>query len=365
MTLRPRLLLVGAIGAYVITNLLIGLARDGVTGEGFMFALGSLAFYAVAALLVMRVPENRLSWLLLTISLGIAMLGLMDGNPEDSVQGVIGGIALFALVLPGIGVFIPLWFPTGDAPTPRWRWVGLLGVLGAFAVVLGFILVSYGEGGGTDINACDSVGTCSSIGGLILVLAAIVAGIAALVVRWSRSRGAERLQMKWLVLAFVVFGIGAYAEFAGFQYSFVANLFLPAGMALVPITIGIAITRYRLYEIDRIMSRTVSYTVLVVVLFAVFSGTVTALTSVLSPDSDLVTAAATLLVAGLFNPIRRRVQDWVDRRFNRSRYDTQRVIDQFSGSLRDEVDPERVVEGWIGVVGETMEPAAVGVWMRK
>ena len=229
MSIRLRLLLVGAVGAYIITTLVLGLVRDGVTGDGFVFGVASLAFYSVAAVLVMRIPENRLSWLMITVSFGIALLALIDGSAEGSLPEVIGGFALFAVVLPGIGVYIPLWFPTGAAPTPRWRWVGWMAALGVIGITLGFFLVIYVEGGGADINSCVSAGSCSSIGGLILSLGAIVGGIAALIVRWVRSTGVERLQMKWLVPAFLVFGIGAYAEFAGFQYSVVANIFLPGG----------------------------------------------------------------------------------------------------------------------------------------
>jgi hypothetical protein len=185
-----------------------------------------------------------------------------------------------------------------------------------------------------------------------------------LVVRWVRSTGEEHLQMKWLVPAFFVFGLGVFAEFGGFQGSLAANILLPAGLILVPVAIGLAILRYRLYDIDRIVSRTVSYTLVVVLLAAVYVGGVTGLTSLLPDQSRLVVAATTLAVAALFNPVRRRVQGWVDRRFNRSRYDTQRVMDRFAGSLRDQVDTTEVVDGWVGVVAETMQPAAVGVWVR-
>ena len=293
------------------------------------------------------------------------MLGLLDGSPEDSLRSVVGGFALFSLVLPGIGVFIPLWFPTGTAPTRRWRWVGWMATLGVVGITLGFLLVIYVEGGGNDIDTCNSIGTCSSIGGLILILGAIVGGIAGLIVRWVRSMGVERLQMKWLVLAFLVFGIGALRRIRRFPVFGGRQHLLPAGVALVPITIGIAVLRYRLYEIDRILSRTVSYTLLVALLAGVFFGSVTLLTTILSPDSDLVTAAATLLVAGLFNPVRRRLQAWVDRRFNRSRYNAQVVIDEFVTTLRDRGEADRVVDGWVGVVNQTMQPTSVSVWVRQ
>lgn len=171
--------------------------------------------------------------------------------------------------------------------------------------------------------------------------------------------------MKWLVLAFIVFLIGVLAEFGGFQYSIVANVFLPAGFVLVPVSIGIAVTRYRLYEVDRILSRTVSYVVVVGLLAAVFFGVVTATSTLLDTSSDLVIAASTLAVAALFNPLRKRVQRGVDHRFNRSRYDHQLVMDRFAGSLRDQVDSQEVVDGWVGVVAQTMQPVSAAVWVRE
>ena len=128
--------------------------------------------------------------------------------------------------------------------------------------------------------------------------------------------------------------------------------------------IGIAITRHGLYEIDRLVSRTVTYAVVVGLLTAVFFGMITLLTLVLPAESDLATAASTLAVAALFNPVRRRMQAVVDHRFNRSRYDAQRVIDRFAGSLRDQVDSDQVMDGWVGVVTETMQPTSVSVWVR-
>ncbi|MEX1125066.1 MAG: hypothetical protein WEE53_05320, partial [Acidimicrobiia bacterium] len=160
----------------------------------------------------------------------------------------------------------------------------------------------------------------------------MLAAIVSLVMRWKGARGVERLQLRWLVPSFAVLGAGLLAEFGGFQGSLAGNVLLPAGAILVPVAIGFAILRYRLYEIDRIISRTVSYAVVVGLLGLVFFGVVTVLTSLLPAESDLAVAGSTLAVAALFNPVRRRVQGWVDRRFNRSRYDAQKVMDAFSGS---------------------------------
>ena len=194
---------------------------------------------------------------------------------------------------------------------------------------------------------------------IVFVLAAIVSVVA----RWRSSVGVERLQYRWLLMGALVFLLTISAGQLIPEDSNAMFLWIVGGAA-IPVTVGVAVLRFRLYEIDRIVSRTVSYTLVVVLLAAVYVGGVTGLTSLLPDQSRLVVAATTLLVAALFNPVRRRVQGWVDRRFNRSRYDTERVMDRFAGSLRDQVDSDEVVDGWVGVVSETMQPAAVGVWLR-
>ena len=161
-----------------------------------------------------------------------------------------------------------------------------------------------------------------------------------------------------LILVSVAFGDTAPAQ----TLTTLITMIITIG---VPVSIAVAITRFRLYEIDRLVSRTVSYLLVVGLLAALFIGVVTAAGSLLETDSDLVIAASTLAVAALFNPLRKRVQSRVDRRFNRSRYDAQKVMDGFSDSLRDQVDPVRVIEGWVGVVAQTMQPAVAGVWVRQ
>jgi hypothetical protein len=137
------------------------------------------------------------------------------------------------------------------------------------------------------------------------------------------------------------------------------------GLCAIPVAIVVAVLRYRLHDIDRLISRTVSYALVVGLLGLVFVGLVTLSTTVLPSDDPLVVAVATLTVAALFNPLRRRVQGFVDRRFNRSRYDAERVIEDFTGTLQDRADPELVVGGWVGVVEDLMEPQSVGVWVKR
>ncbi len=130
-------------------------------------------------------------------------------------------------------------------------------------------------------------------------------------------------------------------------------------------SISLAVLRYRLYDIDRFFSRTVSYVIVVVLLGATYALGLAGLTSLLDTESSLAVAATTLAVAALFNPLRKRVQGFVDRRFNRSRYDAQRVMDEFTGALRDRVDGADLADDWLGVVSKTMQPTMAGLWLRN
>jgi hypothetical protein len=187
-------------------------------------------------------------------------------------------------------------------------------------------------------------------------------GVTALMVRWIRSGGIERQQMKAVVFAFSVFAVGTAIEFGIQQDHPVGQVLMIGGGLLIPIAIGMAIVRYRLYEIDRIVSRTVTYLTVAGLLGAtVFAVAALAGTRFQEP---WIVAATTLAVAAAFNPLRRRIQAAVDRRFNRSRYDAERVADEFAGTLRDQVDPDGIVDGWVGVVEETMQPSSLGVWVR-
>jgi hypothetical protein len=366
MSRGSRAAIVAAVGLLLVGGAVVAYLREGVDGEGVITLLGAVSMYVTGGILVLKVPENALSWLLLVVAAGLGIMILFETSGDTGVGPIIGGVALFSLVLPGLGVFLPLWFPTGRPPSPRWRWVGVMAVVGAMLIPISWLIVEFVERGDSgNIEGCSSVGTCAGSLGSLLLLATVAAAIASLVFRWFRSRGVERLQIKWVVLAFGVFLIGVMAEFGGFQYSIVANVFLPAGLLFIPVAIGIAVTRYRLYEIDRILSRTVTYAVVIVLLGAVYLGGLAALTSLLSPDSPLAVAGSTLAAAALFNPLRKRVQGWVDRHFNRSRYDAQRVMDAFSDSLRKDLDQDHLVGGWVGVVAETMHPAAAGVWIKE
>jgi hypothetical protein len=185
--------------------------------------------------------------------------------------------------------------------------------------------------------------------------------IGSAVLRFIRATGEERQQLKWFALALFVFALTlGTALLIGVPIDLVSW----AAALLIPASIALAVLRYRLYEIDRIVSRTVTYA-LIVVLFAGGYLVTTALVGSQFSEDPLFVAAATLGVAAAFNPLRKRVQASMDRRFNRSRYDLEHVIDEFGGTLRDQTDADEVVSGWVEVVSETMQPSAVGVWVRS
>ncbi len=357
--------------ATVVVIGVIGFMAPGLTGAwsaDSVFAVGGLMVMMVGALLVLRVPHNRVSWVMFGAGAGFALMSLAEVIPVQSTRELINGIGLFGLVLPGLGVLVPLPFPTGEPPSPSWRWVQWLVAAGALAILAGTAIVEWVElGDGGYIGSCRSIGTCVSLFGLGGVLISVVSAALSFIVRWRRSAGAERLQLRWLVPALLVLAVGVLAEFGGFQDSLVATAFVATGLVLVPGAIGVAILRYRLYEIDRIISRTVSYALLAGVLGLVFGAGVVWIPSLVPgiDGSPLLVAGSTLAVAALFTPARRRIQVAVDRRFNRSRYDVERVMAEFADSLRDRIDPDGALEDWAEVVNETMQPASITIWVRS
>lgn len=177
------------------------------------------------------------------------------------------------------------------------------------------------------------------------------------------ARAAERLQFRWLLFGGAVFVlVSTFGQFLP-ENSRAELIWLVGGWA-IPISIGVAVIRYRLYEIDRIISRTIGYTLVAGSLTLVWVVTVTVLTLVLPSESPLAVAASTLAVAALFNPLRKQTQRLVDRRFNRSHYDAESLMEQFAGSLRGSTDSSGVVDGLVSVVAKTMQPTSVAVWVK-
>jgi hypothetical protein len=209
-------------------------------------------------------------------------------------------------------------------------------------------------------NLATAVAFAVTAGGLAV-------GAWSLVLRFRRARGTERLQLRWLAFAAALTGVLAVVVLVGMAVGATAVLLLAAGvcMAVLPLATGAAILRYRLYDLDRIIGRTLAYGLLTVLLGLGYAGVVLGLGQLLGRDSSLVVAAATLAVAVAFQPARRRVQQAVDRRFNRRRYDAGRTIQAFSARLREEVDLDSLTGELLAVVEQTMQPTRSWLWLRQ
>jgi hypothetical protein len=195
---------------------------------------------------------------------------------------------------------------------------------------------------------------------------AVVVGALSLVVRFRRARGTERQQLRWVALAAVLVSLAILVVLAGMGVGSELLITWAGGIcfAVLPLAIGAAVLRYRLYDLDRIVSRTLAYGLLTVLLGGGYAGLVLGLGQLLGRDSSLVVAAATLAVAALFQPARRRIQYAVDRRFDRRRYDAARTIQAFSARLREQVDLDALTAELLAVVDQTVQPTSVSLWLR-
>jgi hypothetical protein len=300
--------------------------------------------------------------------LGISYATTCVDDPGSCALGllvILDGLWFVTVTLGLGGLF--LLFPDGEVPHGRrWLAVSLVAAgIGSLALAPFTPELYHIEGVANPwaIDAPQVMATIDEAKGIVVLLLAVVA-IVDFVWRARKADGLTRLQNRWLAFAGLLTVLGGALSVVGQEIGVDLGWAWSIGVASIPVAVTMAITRHRLYEIDRLISRTVSYTIVVALLAVVFAGVVTLAGSLLQTESDLAIAASTLAVAALFNPLRRRVQALVDHRFNRSRYDAERVMNRFSESLRDEVDPDRVVGGWVSVAIETMKPVFAGVWVR-
>jgi hypothetical protein len=355
--------------AAAVTSLVLASSRiDAMAG-----ILGAaLCSAVVGAILALKMPSNRVG--LVALSAGSAgviyLFGTDYGLTSLGSESVFWGAGFFAWLAAWVGALFPIGvsllimvFPTGR-PMGWWRVLMIGPIVGAIAAVIGAFFLW-----GLPVETLVSSARISQVEGYGFVDAGFILGfffsVPATVSVVARFRGAgfvERQQIKWLLAATSVFAL-AYIVGAISANEWVWWI-VGLAMAAIPLSILLAVLRYRLYEIDRIISRTVTYVSVIALLGGVYLAGLTAMTSILPAESPFAVAGSTLAVAALFNPARKRIQDWVDRRFNRSRYDAQKVIDRFAGSLQDRLDGEDVVSGWVGVVAGTMQPASVSVWIR-
>ncbi len=352
------------------------------------FVAAQLGSATAGAIISSRLPGNAVGWIFLAIGL---LLGLMFAVGAYAELGIdmgygsllpVSGIAawigswIFIPAAFGLPMFLLLLFPDGRFISRRWRLAGwVLGFLVVFAAAAKAFVpgrippglenpLAPGGVAGEVIRVLDSVTDA-------LALPAFALAVAGLAVRLWRSRGVERQQLKWFAYAaaLVGVGLGTGVFIPGGPAADVAFLVGLLALAGLPVAAGIAILRYRLYDIDVIVNRTLVYGSLTVSLVAVYIGTVVSLQYVFRTltggGSQLAIVASTLVIAALFNPLRRGVQNLIDRRLYRRKYDAQKTLSAFSKKLREETDLEALNAELLSVIRETMQPEHVSLWLRE
>jgi hypothetical protein len=330
----------------------------------------------VGALIASRQPANPYGWLWSALGVCYGVLALGEGLRRlGALPGWLAAVLIGAPFLASLCVLvlILLLFPTGRLPGPRWRWLARAAVLGSGA---GLLVLPFGLNNVQGVRPAPWAvgGHAGRIlaallqSGITAMFVLVVLAAASLLVRFRRGGPVERQQLKWFILAALFASATVMADVLGVPLGGPVWAVLDAlSLALLPVAVGIAVLRYRLYEIDRIVSRTVSYGLLTAGLVGLYLLVVALLRPLLEPltgSSTLAVAGSTLAVAAAFNPARRRLQGAVDRRFDRARYDAARAVDAFAARLRNQVDLDQVTAGLRETVVATVAPTRVAVWLR-
>lgn len=347
------------------------------------YVLSAAPTAALGLLVVERRPRNALGWIFLVIGFTLAMSGLAQryaavmpiGGPGNWPGGLAAWLSQWMWLLPFLGlVLMLLLYPTGHALSPRWRallWVALL-VYPVWMLVAALSTpITVVRPVGYPVEIANPIGVFpaalfDSPLSFVGLMVPLVGGVAAMGVRAWRARGVERQQIKWFLYAAGIFVAANVVSF-GLNNRWFAALTNAIPLA-IPAAVGIAILRYRLWDIDVIIRRTVTYAVVTALLLVVYFGSVIVLQQLFAGltgagQNELVTVLSTLAIAALFVPVRNRVQGVIDRRFNRRQYDAQRVLAEFAQTVRDETDLERLTGRLVEVVSETMQPRSVELWL--
>jgi hypothetical protein len=347
------------------------------TGVSLFLAL--FAFATMGALVAVHVPRNPIGWIFLAIPFGGAVAGITENLAFQGLvhdPGSVPGATAIAWVyswawypLVGLLPFVLLLYPTGAVPGPRWR--PLAWALGVVLAVMTLGYMFYPGPLDKDprlpdnplgIEALKGIVDRSDTAASISMAGLVLAAVASVIVRFHRSRGDERQQIKWMAFAAAVLAFGFVAQ----GPLGLGDVVFAATISMLPVGLGIALFKYRLYDVDRVINRTLVYGASTALLGGAYVGLVLAsdaLFASLARGSSLAVALSTLVAAALFLPVRARVQRFVDRRFYRRRYDAQRTLEDFSARLREQVDLDTLRLELERVVDETMKPASVSVWV--
>jgi hypothetical protein len=344
----------------------------------------------VGAIVASRRPENPIGWLLLLSGFAISMnhfgaqyaIYALLAQPGLLPAGqAMAWIASWLLpIYSGLQVFYLLLFPTGRLPSRRWRPVAWLTVA---YISVGAILSAFSSGAylgslGPIRNSLGIEGLTSVYKALLYTVSPLLYAAVALslLMRLRRAEGVERQQLKWFAYSAAIFALGIALIVIPIAldtppwYEWVGTAIFTAAGTAITISIGIAILRYRLYEIDTLINRTLVYGSLTAALVAVYFGGVATTQAIFraltaqEQQPQLAIVVSTLVIAALFNPLRRRIQSFIDRRFYRRKYDARKTLEAFSAKLRDETDLDALSGDLVGVVKETMQPAHVSLWLR-
>jgi hypothetical protein len=346
-----------------------------------IFPLGLMVSAMVGGLIASRRPENPVGWFFLGSA---GCFAITEVAAEYATYGLPGAWVMAWLLswlwVPALILllcFVPLYFPDGRLVSPRWRWV--VGLALFFSVIIAvFSALSPGEiqeegiANPLGIEALRPVFELLEIPMLALYFTLLFASAASLVVRFRRSGSVERQQIKWLTFAALAIPVWFLTNSPIEAVSRTLFDIMDALIfsALIPVTAGVAILRYRLYDIDVVINRTLVYGSLTALLVAIYLGGVAATQAIFRTLTDqqqqpqLAIVVSTLIIAALFNPLRHRIQTLIDRRFYRSKYDARKTLEAFSATLRDETDLDALGDNLVGAVRETMQPAHVSLWLR-
>jgi hypothetical protein len=363
------------------------LGLQGEDSEDVVLFAGFGLFAAVGALLVAKRPDNPIGWIMSANALIVGIFPACEsyaayvmstsGHPDAlAVFGAWANSWYWYLLLALTFVYLPLLFPDGRMPSQRWLPVAVLPGIGVAAIAILGALAETLRGQTFDYRIDNPIGieglanvedlqAFAVLGGGALVIGTI-GSFASVVVRFRRSRGTERQQIKWFLYA-----AAPLVAFPAMPYlPLIVSELLPGWVLFgLPTAIGIAVLRYRLYDIDLVINRTLVYGPLTAMLVLVYLGGVVGLQAALrvltGQESTLAVVVSTLAIAALFNPLRRSIQSFIDRRFYRRKYDAARTLAAFNARLRDETELETLSGDVVSVVKETMQPAHVSLWLRE